>query len=851
MPDVAYCGEAIQHWQVMDCAPSHLLSADVQARRAVTFRVTRDTSRRVALVEAINGFGVLVEIGTEDVASWAYTYAGDEDVPTEIAMKDRHGKAVGFARLSEGGAKLEWLDSAKQPWRRKATTYTASRLTYDARGGELRTRFFNARGAPVRDEDGVYGYDYAFTEEGFISGWTAIGVDGQPSVQNRWSTIVEIVRDATGRRTGRRAKDASGAPVLESNGSAGYDQELDADGNLVRQTNLGVDGRPAPDEKGVAITTIDRDAHGESIRLRFLDAAGKPAPAKQGNGGWNTTIDERGHVVSFDVVDTRGALMVGAGGFARKVSVFDAEDRVIEERFLDVAGAPTTTKAGISSVVTAYDDRGNVSETRNFDRKGRLVLSKEGWAIRRCGYDDHDRLVDCSTFDAARRPAITREGWFSRVVNVYDAWGDVVESRWTAEGASGPPRVHGGSKRVIGRDALGSITSDAYFDEKGAPVARAIGGFARLELQTDDSGSTTKSTYFAADGAVGKITTLELDPHGWATSEEETGPGGAPATPVFRTVYTRDARGLVVGIAYFDGAGAPVALRDGIAKVERGYDAYGRMARERHLGVDGKPLAGAAGLERTYDTYGRQTSETWVDGSGAPASSAASWATKRTTYDIYGNVVEYRWLDRAGALVAPSGFAIERFERDRFGGVAAYRVFGVDERPMQLPGQKSYGWRVEIDDRGNTILSIRLDENRKAQSGFLLVSRRYDEHDALAEIRFVDADDRPGTNVDGFSIVRIDNDDRGQRLRDRYFDANGQRVATLDGVAERRFTYDEPTGKRIDELCIGAEGQPVDNAEGWSRRHDEWLEDGTSKTTYFSAAGAEVTPKKPTAPAPP
>ncbi|MFO0613043.1 MAG: hypothetical protein U0414_10665 [Polyangiaceae bacterium] len=713
MPEVAYCDDTIEHWQVRDCAPSRLLSPEIQARRALTYRVTRDASRRVALVEVINGVGRLVEVRSDDCASWAYSYNGDEDIPTEVLEKDPHGKVLGITRVSEAGAKVEWLDASRKPSRRDTTTMTIKRVTYDERGRELRSRFFNGRGAAVRDGDGVYGYDYTVTEDGLVSGWTVIGADGKPTVQDRWSTIVEVVRNASGARVGRRPKDANGAPVIESNGVAGYDQELDEVGNLIRQTNRGLDGRPIADEHGVAITALERNAHGELIRLRYLDVEGHPSPSIQGNGGWDATLDDRGNVVAFDIVDPKGALMVGFGGFARKALVVDADDRVTEERFLDVAGAPTTTKAGVASISTTYDARGNLSETRNFDRKGRLVRNKEGWAIRRCSYDDADRQIGCETFDAARRPAIVRDGYYSRVQVRHDEQGAPVEWRWSAEGASGPPRVHGGSKRVVERDELGSIVSDAYFDERTAPpVAERRWLRARRVPVRRQRLRDPKFAYRTSDGSVGKVRTIALDPHGWSTSEEETGADGAPASPIFRTVFTRDARGLIVGIAYFGADGAPAAGAEHVARRERAYDASGRLLRERHFGVDGKPLEGVSGVERVYDPFGRQTSETWIDGKGAPGGTIAarrvrSSSGSRTIAHVpsrHGFLSSYR--SRASASAVSRSCAI--------GGRARYRQ-SRSRRSRSPAGIATFAIHDEPCDDGGRLVGARVSRAHEAR----------------------------------------------------------------------------------------------------------------------------------------
>lgn len=851
LPTVSLCPEGIAHFNVVDCPPEHLLDAEAQGHRTQSTRVTRDASARVVLAELVNGNGRAVENGSGE-ASWSYTYDGDADVPREIVVKDKHGTVIAIDRLSEGGAKHEHYDAHGAPKRfEDGSTATVRRSTFDARGRATRTESFNARGEAVRDEDGAYGYAYEFDDAGLVTRWTALAADGKPTIQQRWSTKVEIVRDARGAPMGRHPMDAAGAPILESNGTCGYRLELDAFGNPVRQTNVDTSGAPRADEAGIAITTFERDDHGNRTKLRLFDAANRPVPSKTGVAGFDVAFDDRGNVVRRTSVDLAGRPTLSSAGFARVDFVYDASDRTVEQKWFDAEGAPTTNESGVASMTFTYDARGNRTEERWFDRRGRLRSTKTGFALRKCAYDDEDHLRSCDTFDPAARRALAREGWYSHFENTLDARGLVVDVRYAAPGSAEPPDVHGGSRHQLERDELGTVRSEAYYDDAGTLVPTGISGsYARVETESDASGDAMVLTYFASDGAVVSRRAFERDGHGWVTSEVETGPGGKPIGAVAKTVIERDARGLQTVTRFLDASGKPVENANGIAAFERSYDDRGRAVRERFFGVSGAPQeakSGNAGVDRTYDPYGRVVSETWVGADGAPKTTHNGWATKRTTYDALGFVIEIRYLDPKGTPVAmTNGIAGEKFERTRFGAILSYRTFGVEGEPIPVPGKPYFGWRAEFDDRGNAVKTVFLDANRRRMPGFLVAINTYDADDSLAEQRFVNIDDQPSVNVEGISIVRYDNDERGRPLRGRYFDQAGQPATTRYGAAETRWTYG-PNGA-VDESTLGVDGKPVTNTSGYATRRTRRGVDGKSATTYLDADGAEVTPKTPEAP---
>lgn len=850
LPTVSLCAETVAHFEVRDCPREHLLASDVQVHRAETFRVTRDASERVILVELINGHGRAIA-RADEVSTWSYAYDGDADVPREITEKDRFGKVVGVDRVSDGGRAIASFDAQGAPRMRKASTVvSARRITFDERGRAVRTELLNPRGKPAHDDDGVYGYAYTFDEAGLVTRWTALGRDGKPSVQNRWSVTVELPRDASGALLARRPLDAAGAAVLESDGTAGYTLVYDAYGNVVEQTNVDRDGAPTLDEHGIATATYARDDHGNRTKVRLFDTKRKPTWSNTGIAGFDSTYDDRGNLVRIVNVDTDGRPTLNSIGFSRVDLILDGRDRVVERRWFDVAGAPTTLKSGAASVTYALDDDGNVTEERWFDARGLLRSTTDGWALRKCAYDDADHPSVCDTFDPANRPATVKDGGYSHVENSYDAHGDVVEIRFGAPSASSPPRVHGGTKRVIGRDELGAFASDAYYDESGALSPKGVDGFARAEFVNDESGDTSKATYYGADGHVAMVVTTTRDEHGWVVADERSGPDAATSGPARRT-FARDVRGLVVGVRYAGVDGKPVLDAQGIAGADKTLDARGRVVRERYVGLDGKPsdVKGIAGVETRFDDAGREVEQTWIGADGAPRVTATGWATRRTTYDRHGFVVERRYLDASGSLVlTSSGFAVERMERTRLGAMLSYRVFDADDRPTRLQGKKYFGWRAEFDDRGNTVKNVFLDENRRRMPGFLTPVFTFDGRDAVVEQRFVDIDDHPATNVEGISILRFQNDDRGRRRVTRFYDVAGQPTAAKTGVAEIHYAYDDATGELVEETQFGVDGKPVDNAEGWSVRRNVRGDGGEKSVKYFAVSGAEVTPKRPESP---
>jgi len=279
--------------------------------------------------------------------------------------------------------------------------------------------------------------------------------------------------------------------------------------------------------------------------VRWLDAEGRPR-AKSGTkvSGLRRSFDARGRVLGYVYVDWLGNPARDSGAVFEKRLKLNQIGAVVEESFFGRAGEAVLGPAGAHRVEHVVDAHGMETERRYFDPGGQPMAVK-GIGIVRSKYDAFGNTIEDAYFTLEGRPALDPEAEAALVRKKRDESGNEIERQ--------------------------------RFDEQGKLVVDAPHGAVR-KTYYDEHGWATELSYFGADGA----------------------PESPPALGYATMRQSRDARGNVVSLRYFDEKAAPMLLPAGYHGVQTAFDARDNPISYRYVDERGAPIM----LPRGY--YARQ-----------------------------------------------------------------------------------------------------------------------------------------------------------------------------------------------------------------------------------------------------
>lgn len=279
-------------------------------------------------------------------------------------------------------------------------------------------------------------------------------------------------------------------------------------------------------------------------------------------------LDRFGRYQSLRYQNAKGEPAANSWGAQAYRWEYPADGSVIEERF-DAQGLPRVHRRGFEfmRIRMVFDPRGHLALMQNIDAAGKLLNSKSGAAQYRYFYDDLGRFIRWEIYDAAGQPALGPTKTAGEE-NRYQ--GNELESI-TFFGLQGEPVLHdsGAARWLLQHDRFGNTTQVSYLGLKDEPVRSSYGvGQTRYHF-SEDGRFLTSTAFHDIDGK----------------------PLADPEWGFAKTRITRDPRGLMRQLEYLDINGKRVNRRDtGVAYQTFEHDAQGvRTATLRFDGA-GKPV---------------------------------------------------------------------------------------------------------------------------------------------------------------------------------------------------------------------------------------------------------------------
>jgi len=551
------------------------------------------------------------------------------------------------------------------------------KLEYDEYGNRIKESYFDAAGNPsMRTDMSVYGFEYTYSDQGFRTTQTCLGIDGEKVFSKAGFVTIKDSCNDNGFVVRRDYLDENGSHTMYS-----YDGEC---------------------------YSIVRWAKSESdleLKLAIYDETDTPMEMASGVSAMVMEYDSVGNNTKVSFYDGKGAPVACDGYYYGKVMEYDEFNRIVAERYIGEDGNLATQDGNIAEIRIAYNLQGAVEKTSFHDKQGKLTNGGDWYASYDVTYDKLGNIAEIKYYDALSRPCMTSWGYY-RVAYGYDAKTNLLteERAYTAKGGL----VYSTRLKY---DSRGNIIQQSKVNAGGRLFDNTY-----VENYTYDAGNR-KTVEWASD-----LSGRKINVSGAAYSVAK---------------YKYDERGNCVETTYWNAAGN--AAVDNLKSHRRlhEFDMMNRVVCERNFGTDGKPLSGAGVNPEgrvKYDKWGNRVEIACYDGYGKPRLSSEGYHVMKCKYDKYRNIVVQEFFGTDGQPVVSKNDGCSKTEADydNHGNITRQTFYDKDRcirkdvykynSRNNLTEQAIYDGNGKLTDKFFGVSRVRIEYDA---SGYVPVAKRY------------------------------------------------------------------------------------------------------------------------------
>jgi YD repeat-containing protein len=560
----------------------------------------------------------------------------------------------------------------------------------------------------------------------------------------------------------RESSPGSRQPRANNDGAYGLAFDYDDHSRVTRIASLGIDGNLQTNHRGFAMEILSYNSRGDVVGRTFRDSDGNPTITNDGYSGYSNKLDSYGNVVERTFLDLNGKPTSISGGYASTRSSIGSHGEELRTSYFDQNGNPTTSSAGIFAQANTYDSHGNEISIVALDASGQPTLDKDHISQRRYTYDSHGNPVRTDNFGVNGEKVFDADGDYSQITS-YDEHGNDAEIRYVDANGNLTPGKSGIAIMRFKFDDHNQITDTALLDALGRPTI-GPNGYSGRRFTYDEPGNETAEEKYGMDGkptldgdGVSRIE-YHYNEQGLKSEQRSLALGGQPA--VTNTMgeasvvrYEYDSAGRKIKESFFDGAGMPAVDNLKISSITYKYDSRRNITDLAFFGTDGSPTPqgnGAFAFHREYDSRGNIVWEDYRDANG-------------------------------NLMISKDGDAALRIANDRLGDTTSTTFLGLNLEPVLVTTQHVAGWSFTYDEKGNIT-----SKESFGVDGHLM------------------------NPVDGIARYAYRYSPVGDRMEERYFDANLQPAATTGGVYGVKYLYDDHH-RQTEETWLDGQGNPMDS----------------------------------------
>lgn len=578
---------------------------------------------------------------------------------------------------------------------------------------------------------------------------------------SRYAYGMEYQYDVAGRLLEKKFLGADGQHAANKSGYSTVRFAYDNSGELINESYFGADGRPVLNKSGIAGSRLSFDTRRRATLETYYGTDNLPAPDPRGIFGQRTSIDPTRRVYVVEYLNAAGALQADPNGVAVQEVSVDKAGHVNGRKWFDVRRQPAVDGAcGCFQVKKILDVHGAVLEEKCFDAKNQPVLAFNGVHNTKSVHDAKGNLIDQSFWGVDHRPV------FCKAVGAAD-----IQSACPVHRVRNWFDSNGNRQRVRFFDPTNQLTVNSQqiagwnstFNSQNFEI-RTDFVAPNGELGADHTGSF--GTIFEYNELGQKTAITRLDEKGQRLNKD---------------MFRFDSRGNIIRTEWYGPVDTLEGWTDGNAGWDRQFDVRGRIVKETYFGVDRNPTVGpngAFGVVNRFDPLGREVQNIFLDGAGQPARNLEGYASMQSVRNALGHRTRVSFHDVLGELtLQKDGISGWSDTLSRRGDVLERRFFGRDGRPVVSSGGY-HGYSTEYDSFANPVVVTYRDLDWKPEA---------------------DREDN------GVAILRREYDNRGDIIRERYFDKNSKPMAKAGGEFGTAYERDG-RGRVVSETSLSDDG---------------------------------------------
>lgn len=703
-------------------------------------------------------------LGLHTICQWEFVADADGGIIYERALNRDDEMVTGFIYSPIGSgagstrlARFVGPDGFPQLQSSSQAEYIS--IHYDKDGWEDRVTYRDGKNLPAKGPEAAF---------------------GQALSHNARGQLVQLL-----------SLDADEKNTIDNVGNCGLQINYDNNGRMIEARSIGPDLKPMQVKDEWYTAKYENDSFGRPVRITYYGGKGEPVFHKQGYHGVLTQYDEHGNAVVTTYIGVDGKPIILPNGVAIYRSAFNPQGRVTRMTYHGVNNEPVLHSDGSHAFEWKYDERGNIISTTFLGLDGKPALTNAGYASFTSAYDAHSHKIWQGYFGVNGEPLFHKEGnhaWKSE----YDQRGNEITA--TFLGVDDKPTITGNGYAIMRRkyDSDGNELEEAYFDAADKPTLEKTSGIHRM-------------------------------------------------------VNFVDGRGKIIRRRFYGMRNEPALQSDGTHGWDSDYDEHGNETITTYVGLDDKPLVhdGLATMERTYDAAGREIRRVFKGVNGEPALYKDGYHGWEAKFDEVGRNTETKYMGLDGKLILNSdGYAINKLEYDARGNLTKGTYFGTRKEPV-LSKESYHGWKSQFDARGNRTVLTYLGKDGEPiliPKGYAIWKIAYDMQGREIENSYFGVQDEPVLTKNGYHAIQSQYDERGREIATTYLGLKGKPVTRAEGFdyATVKSEYDA-RGNQIKWACFGAAGEPVVNKTGYHARHSKFDELGHEvEAAYFAVDGQPV-----------
>lgn len=575
----------------------------------------------------------------------------------------------------------------------------------------------------------------------------------------------------------------------QADGNLDYSEILDRNGKILFRKDY------SHDMKVMTFRRADEFGTELSLSARTLEIFNNPMGDNGSQKGqisrYLLTYDSNGYITKLEYAKYQNIKVGDIDGIYARKYERDLKGRVIKETYLGANGNVKDTKKGLAIREHVFVENDDWTKTSYFDRNHNPSKDETGVPVVNLYYDKYGNRIKEEYVNSKGELVYRTDTKSAGFSYVYDEKGFNIERTYFDVEGNQSVGANGVAGLTYVYDSFGNIIKAFNIDVENKPAYNIENGFYGYTAQYDENGNMTELWYIDKDEKI------VASKNGYAG---------------FSRKY--DSIGNILEEIYYGADKKPMLTPGGTAGFRFVYNDMNLVSEVQCLGtsLDIAPSEndGIAIWRNQYDKRGNRTGASFYDKSGKNLTTHlvdnyAGWGCK---YDDDGNQVEFWYYDSDSSLTFSSdNYAVYKSEYDEQGNEIK-RLF-YDAQGNIVENSSGYaGWIAEYDERGNKILDEKLYENEGNAKGWLVGKSKYDDNDNQIEYMLYDYKGNLAVGGNGYAGWKAEYDNKNNLTKISYYGKNNGLIISDDGFAYALYSYDEK-GNQISGKFFDINGNPV------------------------------------------